>query len=104
MNITWTIEWMQTTTSSDNPPNCVKIVGWRATGVQEEYTASVYGSVNLSQPGNPFIFYENLTEQTVLNWIWNNGVDKTHSEQVINQQINNEIFPPVVTPELPWKQ
>jgi hypothetical protein len=37
-----------------------------------------------------------------LGWIWADGVDKTATEAAVQQQINNQINPPVVTPKLPW--
>jgi hypothetical protein len=49
-----------------------------------------------------FIPYQSLTEQTVLGWCWANGVDKDATEAAVEQQIQNQIDPPIVTPPLPW--
>jgi len=38
----------------------------------------------------------------VLGWIWASGVDKTATEAAVEQQIQNQIDPPVVSPPLPW--
>lgn len=102
MTTTWIIDWMQTTPSSANPSNCVQTVSWRAKGIQNEHSSTIYGTVGLPEPGSPFIPYQNLTEQTVLNWVWNNGVDKTNVEQALQQQIDSKINPTIVTPQLPW--
>jgi hypothetical protein len=49
-----------------------------------------------------FTPYESLTEQEVLDWIWNNGVDKTAIENGIDQSIENQINPPYDHLPLPW--
>lgn len=38
-----------------------------------------------------FTPYENLTEQEVLTWVWNNGVNKTEVEAFIDTNIQNQI-------------
>jgi len=43
-----------------------------------------------------------LTQDQVLGWVWANGVDKTATEAAVQQQIDNQINPPVVSPPLPW--
>jgi hypothetical protein len=43
-----------------------------------------------------------LTKEQVLNWIWANGVDKETTEAAVEQQIENQKNPPVVSPPLPW--
>jgi hypothetical protein len=52
--------------------------------------------------GTSFVPYNQLTEQTVLGWIWANGVDQAATEAAVQQQINNQRNPPVITPPLPW--
>ena len=109
MTPTWIIQWMQTTTTSATPPEAVITVGWACNGEQVDngktYTASVYSTCTLppADVAN-FIPYANLTQQEVLNWIWANGVDKDATEAAVEQQIQNQINPPIVTPPLPWAQ
>jgi hypothetical protein len=43
-----------------------------------------------------------LAQDQVLGWIWANGVDQAVTEAAVQQQIDNQINPPVVTPPLPW--
>jgi len=52
--------------------------------------------------GSPYTPYADLTQDQVLGWIWASGVDKDATEAAVNQQIDNAINPPVVTPPLPW--
>lgn len=66
------------------------------------HQASVYGSANFAAPGNPFVPYADLTQDQVLDWCYANGVDKVAVEASIQQQINDQINPPIIQPPLPW--
>jgi hypothetical protein len=52
--------------------------------------------------GTTFTPYADLTQEQVLGWVWDNGVDKDATEAAVQQQIDYQINPPVVTPPLPW--
>ncbi len=101
--ITWTVTQMDCYPQADNETDVVFNVHWICSGVQDTYNASVYStcSVPLSGEG-PFTPYDQLTQDQVLGWIWANGVDKAATEAAVQQQIANQINPPVVTPPLPW--
>jgi len=67
------------------------------------HSANTYGTVGFTeQPGKTYTPYTDLTQDQVLGWIWASGVDKTATEASVEQQIQNQIDPPVVTPPLPW--
>jgi len=105
--ITWIIEWMQTTPTTANPSEVVITAGWRCNGAQTvnsvDYTATNYGTCGFTYtPGEPFTPYDQLTQNQVLGWCWANGVDKAATEASVQTQINNEINPPVIQPPLPW--
>ena len=105
--IVWSIDWMQTTPTTATPPEYVLTVGWRVTGTQDGFVSSAYGTVSFQQPEQPaqpgsFTPYSQLTESQVLGWVWDNGVNKEAAEASIQQQINNQINPPVIQPPLPW--
>jgi hypothetical protein len=104
--ITWIIEWMNTTPTTANPPECVITAGWRVTGTQDQdgttYTASNYSTCSFAAPGDPFTPYADLTQDQVLGWCWANGVDKDSAEASIQTQIDQQINPPVIQPPLPW--
>jgi hypothetical protein len=105
MNMTpvWIIEWMKTTPTSADPAEAVITVGWRCNGTQDSYSASVYSTCSLP-PADPANFtpYADLTQDQVLGWIWANGVDQASAEAAVQQQIDNQINPPVIQPPLPW--
>lgn len=103
--ITWTITAMDCYPQEGGETDVVFNVHWTCSGVQDTYSGSVYSTCSVPAPsGSAFIPYASLTQDTVLGWIWANGVDKAATEAAVQQQINNQINPPVVTPPLPWSQ
>lgn len=102
IKIEWIIEWMKTTPSTATPPECVVTVGWRCNGTEELYTGTVYGTCSFNAPGDPYTPYSELTQEQVLNWCWNNGVNKDATETAVNQQIDLQINPLIIQPPLPW--
>lgn len=101
--INWEIQWMKSTPTTATPPEFVVEVGWICTGEQDGFTASVYSTCSFTEPGGEsFTPYNQLTEQQVLGWIWANGVDKDATEAAVQQNIDNQINPPIVQPPLPW--
>jgi hypothetical protein len=100
--ITWVIEWMQTTPTTDTPPETVLTAGWRCNGVDGTYNSTVYGTCSFPPPEGDFTPYADLTEQQVLGWCWENGVDKAATEAAVQTQIDNQINPPTIQPPLPW--
>ena len=100
--IVWSITAMNCSTTDQNPDTVV-VCHWTCAGVQDTYNASVYSTCSVPAPsGSNFTPYAQLTQDQVLGWIWASGVDKAATEAAVQQQINNQINPPVVTPKLPW--
>ena len=103
--ITWTIEWMNvSTTPVEGFDQVVLTAGWRCNAVDGEPSTTAYGSVGFPQPSvdGQFTPYDQLTEDVVLGWAWDNGVDKAEVETNVTNQLNSLLNPPVVTPPLPW--
>lgn len=102
----WTISALNCKPQEGGLTDVVITAHWQCTGTQvangKTYTVSVYSTASFSQPGNPFIPYLNLTQDTVLGWVWANGVNKAATEAAVQTQLNNQINPPVVTLPLPW--
>ena len=104
---TWIVEWMQAKKVEGDLTDVVIQAGWRANGVttvdSSTYQATVYGSVGFSAPDPAqFTPYTDLSKEQVLEWIWQNGVDKAATEQNLQSQIDSLINPPVVQLPLPW--
>jgi hypothetical protein len=99
---TWTINAMDCYPTEGGETDVVFTVHWTCSGTDGTYTSSVYSICSVPMPTGTFTPYADLTQEQVLGWIWDNGVDKDATEAAVQQQIDNEINPPVVTPPLPW--
>lgn len=100
--ITWTVTAMGCYPQVGSETDVVFTVHWTCAGVQEGYNGSVYSTTGVPAPEGDFTPYDQLTQEQVLGWVWANGVDKAATEAAVQQQIDNQINPPVVTPPLPW--
>jgi hypothetical protein len=104
---TWSIDQMSTI--QEPQPNYVVEVCWTIMGDDGNYVASVSSRHVLPNTESTFVPYEELTEETVFNWIQNAlGVDGVNSAKAqvqgyIDKQINPPTVVPSVTP-LPWVQ
>jgi len=98
----WQITAMDCYPNEDNHQNVVFNCHWTCSGVDGDYSGSVYSTCSVPAPSGSFTPYADLTQNQVLGWIWANGVDKDSAEAAVAQQIANAKNPPVVTPPLPW--
>jgi hypothetical protein len=96
MTTTWTI----TQTDYLVADGFITTAHWNATAVDGEYTASAYSTCSFAL-ATPAIPYASVTEQEVLNWCWNNGVDKDATEASLAQQIEL-LKNPVTAAGVPW--
>jgi hypothetical protein len=102
MTILWIIERLLVKPIEGSLTDVVITADWRCNGTQDQYSGTCYGSCSFQPPTGEFTPYEDLTQEQVLNWCYENGVDKTAIEANVTQQIENQIDPPVVTLPLPW--
>jgi hypothetical protein len=79
----------------------VSVVHWNCTAVDGEHSASAYATVSWAE-GTPTIPYANLTEATVLAWVWE-SVDKSATEASLAAQIAL-LKNPVTASGTPWSQ
>jgi len=102
----WTVSAMDCKVSEDNLSDVVFNVHWRCSATEVDgdktYSASVYSTCSVPGPGTPFTPYASLTQEQVLGWIWANGVDKDATEAAVQQQIELQKHPVVMSPPLPW--
>ena len=102
MTISWIIERLLVKPTEGSLTDVVINADWRCNGSQDSYSGTCYGSCSFAPPTGSFTKYEDLTEQQVLNWCYENGVDKNAIESNVTLQIQNQIDPPVVVLPLPW--
>ena len=102
MTILWLIERLLCKPLEGSNPDVVITADWRCNGSQDNYSGTCYGSCSFQPPSGSFTPYEDLTQDQVLQWCYENGVDKTAIEANVTAQIENQINPPVVSLPLPW--
>lgn len=102
ITISWIIERLLVKPTEGSLTDVVITADWRCNGTDGTYSGTCYGSASFAPPTENFTPYDQLTEQQVLGWCYENGVDKTAIEANVTQQINDQINPPVITPPLPW--
>ena len=108
--ISWIIERLLVKPTEGSHTDVVITADWRCNGTEttgsgdteQTYSGTCYGSCSFAPPTDSFTPYEDLTQQQVLDWCFANGVDKSAIETNVNQQIANQINPPVIAPPLPW--
>lgn len=100
----WVIERLECKPLDGNLQNVVIVTHWRCIGeayTDVLYSASVYGSCVFSDIGNPFIEYENLTQDIVLGWVWGE-VNKNDVEASVQSELDKKVSPPLISLPLPW--
>jgi hypothetical protein len=108
--IVWQIEQLSCYPDVDNHIDVVFSAAWRVNGVDdtsgEPLYATVYGTQDIApyDGKSPFIPYADLQEAIVIGWVQDAmGAEKVAAINAnIEQQIENQVNPPVVTPPLPW--
>ena len=105
--ITWSVTAMDCYPQAEGETNVVFTVHWQCAGTEtsgdKTYNASIYSTCAVTYTaGSPYTPYAQLTQQQVLGWIWASGVDQSATEAAVNQQLAQQINPPVVQPPLPW--
>ena len=94
-----TYNWKINTLESTTADGFVSVAHWSATAVDGEHSASAYATVSWAE-GTPTIPYANLTEATVLAWVWE-SVDKEATESALAAQIAL-LKAPVKQSGTPW--
>ena len=102
MTISWIIERLLVKPTEGSYTDVVINADWRCNGSQDNYSGTCYGSCSFAAPSGSFTPYNELTEQQVLDWCYQNGVDQKAIEANVVIQIANQINPPVVALPLPW--
>jgi hypothetical protein len=98
MSVTWTISTLDRNTSN----GFVTTAHWQATAVDGEHTASIYSTCSWAD-GTVNTPYADLTQETVLGWVWANGVDKQATEDALAANIALQKNPVTAT-GTPWGQ
>ena len=104
----WSITELNCIPALGSITNYVVQAHWLCTGTDGTYTGSFNGpavfSVDPNQPG--YVPYQDLTEAEVIVWVQEAlGFDTVQLVyRIIDQQIQGQVSPAVVTPPLPWSK
>jgi len=97
-----TTQWTISTLDRDVATGYVRTAHWQCNAVDGEHTASIYSTCSWAD-GTVNTPYADLTQATVLGWVWANGVDKTATEAALAAQIALQKAP-VTASGTPWGQ
>lgn len=102
----WVISALECYPQHEGHTDVVMTVHWRRQATDSNgHSADIYGSQAVTLDAEaPFTPYEQLTEAQVIGWLEDAMGAETLAAQVtaLDQQIENQINPPVVSPPLPW--
>jgi hypothetical protein len=110
MTISWIIERLLVKPTEGSLTDVVITADWRCNGIEttgtgddaKTYSGTCYGTCSFAAPSGSFTPYPDLTQEQVLGWCYQNGVDQAAIEANVTLQIENQINPPVIAPPLPW--
>lgn len=107
-NYTWTIlELGVDNKIVSGHDDMVSIVYWTCTATEDiggqTYVAMLSRNTVIPyHSDHPYILYADLTETECLDWVFEQGTVKTDTEAELQQMINAQATPEIITPPLPW--
>lgn len=104
----WCINQLECYSQHEGKTDVVFTIHWdRVASDGAGHDARVYGSQSVTlDPNAPFTPFADLTEAQVIGWLEAAlGADTLASQiAALDAQIENQINPPVITPQLPWRR
>lgn len=102
---TWVISALECYPQHEGHSDVVFTIHWRRQATDGTHNADIYGSQSVTLDAEaPFTPYADLTFDQVVGWLESALGPETCAAQIValDQQIENQINPPVVRPALPW--
>ena len=101
-NYFWSVYQLDTAPMEGNLVDVVITVHYGRTAVEGEYTAYSYGTMGCQTPSETdFTAYPYLTFEQVCTWL-DNGLPVESIDAGLQQNIDNQINPPIIILPLPW--
>lgn len=110
MTYNWNFSCLECYPEKETMNDVVFLVHWQYTGKKTEneieYSNTIIGTQSLPLPSGDFIPYEDLTKEIVTEWIESEmGEERLLAMQTaIEQNINDQINPPVLKLSPPWNK
>jgi len=101
----WVISQLDCYPQHEGNQDVVFTIHWRRQATDGTHTADIYSSQSVTlDPDAPFTPYADLTEAQVIGWLETAFGEELLAAQItaLDQQIANQINPPVTSPPLPW--
>lgn len=101
----WNIQQLDCLPQIEGETDFVVTAHWTVSATDGTYNGSAYGTQSFSYDGaKSFTSFADLTLEQVVAWVQEGmGVEAvTKLQENLDQQIANQIDPPIVTPPLPW--
>ena len=92
--------WTIPTTESLTADGFITTAHWTASAVDGDFNASIYSTCSFAE-GVATIPYDQVTQDEVLDWCWNGGVNKDATEAALAAQIELQKNP-VTAAGVPW--
>ena len=100
---TWTVLSVDVSTEVlSGHDDIVTVVYWQCVGEQDGYSARLERNNKIPYDPATWVPYADLTEVKMLGWVFADGVTQTNTEAEIQQMLDVQITPPVISPALPW--
>lgn len=100
---TWSVTGMSCYPQAEGEADVVFNVSWSCAAMQDDYQSSFALSTKVTYTaGSPYTPYADLTEQQVLGWVFEAGINQAEIEATLQAQIDAQITPAVIQPALPW--
>jgi len=103
----WLISQLECYPQHENETDVVFTVHWRRQATDGTHNADIYASQSIEfNPADTFTPYAQLTQAEVEGWLEAAmGADRiTEMDAVLDNQIADQINPPIIRPKLPWLQ
>ena len=102
INYKWVIKWLDCVPKEGTMLDVVTLVNWVRIAQQDEIEVTNYGAMKCSSPSETdFTAYPDLTYEQICGWL-DNGLDVAALDLNLEQQIENILKPPIVSPPLPF--
>lgn len=105
IDYTWNFNPLESYPTSSGQNDVVFKVHWQLYGSTGSYQSSVIGSQEVAyESGSIFIPFNELTYDIVYNWMTASMGEERMNDYInfVNQQIENQINPPVLIQQSPW--
>lgn len=99
----WRIDKLAVRPKEANFENVVTTAFWTCFDEDNESLGTLSGKADFKiSPESDFVEFIDLSEEQILEWVWNSGVEKEAVESSVAQEVIRQKTGVLITPQLPW--